>query len=155
MYVLFTSDNLFWWDEKIIFRSKKSFSHPPQIELSDINKTFIGISNGQKFKLTVIFISGKYLSGLIFSYLGYCKFQVSQATSGTSPDSFALGAEATGLPMSFISILSIFFLSNLSKFYPDSIQIFQETHLIQTVSNFFQTLTKSQFYPAFVLFSQG
>jgi len=26
---------------------------------------------------------------------GYCKFQVSQATSGTSPDSFALGAEAT------------------------------------------------------------
>ena len=47
------------------------------------------------------------------------------------------------------------FLLNLSKFYPDSIQIFQETQLIQTVSKFFQTLTKSQFYPAFVLFSQG
>ena len=50
---MFTSDNLFMGDEKIIFRSKKSFSRSPKTnyQLSDVNKTDIGI--GQKFKLLI------------------------------------------------------------------------------------------------------
>ena len=44
--VLFTSDNLFL-DNKIHF---KSFSNP-LYELSDVNKTFIDISNEHKFEV--------------------------------------------------------------------------------------------------------
>ena len=46
-YVLFTSDDLLWGDAK----AKNHFLVPKKIELSDVNKTFIDIGNGQKFEL--------------------------------------------------------------------------------------------------------
>ena len=48
---MFTSKNLFWWNEKscirIIFLSLQN-------ELSDANKTYIDVSNGQKFDLVLL-----------------------------------------------------------------------------------------------------
>ena len=45
------SDNSSFGDKKIIFRSKKKIFLLPQNELSDVNKTYVHISNGQKFEL--------------------------------------------------------------------------------------------------------
>ena len=41
----------FCWDKKMIFRSKKYFFLCPPKQVSDIKKTYIDISNGQKFEL--------------------------------------------------------------------------------------------------------
>ena len=50
--ILFTPDNSFFGDEKMIFKSKESF--PIHNKLSDVNKAYIDIiGNGQKFELTV------------------------------------------------------------------------------------------------------
>ena len=46
------SDNSFWGDEKMIFTSDRHLSSS-QNKLSDVNKTYINISNGQKFELLV------------------------------------------------------------------------------------------------------
>ena len=48
--VLFTSDVLFLGTRKIFFTSENHFLIPKN-ELSDINTTYIDISNGQKFEL--------------------------------------------------------------------------------------------------------
>ena len=48
--VLFTSDNLFWVDDKL-FLEVKNHLLSPQNKLSDVNKTFIDLGNGQKFEL--------------------------------------------------------------------------------------------------------
>ena len=67
--VLFTSDNSFWrgWerpDEKIIFMSNQN-------KLSDVNKTYINISNEQKFKLIFFYIIFLFIDLL----LNTCPFQ--------------------------------------------------------------------------------
>ena len=51
--LLFTSDIMFFGDQKIIFRSKKTFSGPQKTNLSDVNNTFIDIGNVQKFELSI------------------------------------------------------------------------------------------------------
>jgi hypothetical protein len=51
--VLFKFNNLFWGDAKMIFIPKYHFL-VSQNELSDVNKTNIDISNGQKFEHTSI-----------------------------------------------------------------------------------------------------
>ena len=43
------SDNLFFGDEKI-FLALKIFFSSPEYKLLDVNKTYIDISNGQKFE---------------------------------------------------------------------------------------------------------
>ena len=111
----------------IIFRPEMLKFHPYSILTGD---TMVGF---------VIFCV------LIFLYLGYCKFQVSQATTGTSPDSFALGAEATGPSKSFLSQFCPYFWSNyhnsiqiLSRLYPDFIQILSRFYpaSVQILSSF-------------------
>ena len=45
------SDNLFFWDKKKIFLLLKVIFLSQKNELSDVNKAYINISNGQKFEL--------------------------------------------------------------------------------------------------------
>ena len=48
------NSNLFWGDEKNWFQKfKKIIFSSHQNELSDVNKTYINISNGQKFELLI------------------------------------------------------------------------------------------------------
>jgi hypothetical protein len=44
--VLFASDNLFWVDDELFLVVKNHFLSPKK--LSDVNKSFIDIGNGQK-----------------------------------------------------------------------------------------------------------
>ena len=58
-------DNFFSGCEKMSFRSKKNHFLFPKNKLSDVSKTYIDISNGQKFELLNTYV-GK-LSELILS----------------------------------------------------------------------------------------
>ena len=49
------NDNLFFWNEKIIFRRKQKIIFLSlHNELSEVSKTCIYVSNGQKFELLIV-----------------------------------------------------------------------------------------------------
>ena len=54
IFALFASDNLFVGDKELIFFTSEIVFSAPKNELSDVNKTCMDISNGQKFELLVI-----------------------------------------------------------------------------------------------------
>ena len=56
VWVLFTSYNLLWTDKKTDFLLLKILFSSPYNKISDINKTYIHISNGQKFELSVLLL---------------------------------------------------------------------------------------------------